>query len=432
MTRRLTGSTRFLLTHANVAVVLVTTAATIGGLSFGFRHIDALQQQAAPVSDDRSLSVPGDAREPRSPSQTAAPGSSTPIIMTPASAPARLGPVKSSTTRAGLGGSATLESIAARSGPGQIVMSWRMSGGSGAQVRARISGSDGSRPASTCVPTTTGCTFANLTNGVEYTVELTLLRGTTAVAKQIAKAIPYPAVLSGRTTRLWFDPAQTDNLITDGRRTAPGSAVRHLLDRSGSGSDAGPVSGHNRPTIRLVNGHPALSFEGSSALSFPASSLPSGDAVSTVYAVAGLNDAEAETRCFGIMLTWGGLGRNAARQLHKGCGTSLAFADTFDTWAEAKPTLAWRQGQAQVIRADFAPSSLQVWLDGISSYTWSQPAGQTMSTARSADGLLGAAPWLASGDGWRGTIAEVIVLSVTPTQAENASIMQYLQRKWGL
>jgi hypothetical protein len=428
--RRLTGSTRFLLTHTNVAVVLVTTVTTIGGLSFGLRHIDELQQQAAPVSGDRSPSAPDGTREPWSLSQTTAPGTPPPIIMTPT--PARLGPMKSSTTRAGLAGSATLENIAARSGPGQIVMSWRMSGGSGTQVRARISGSDGSRPASTCVPTATGCTFTNLTNGVEYTVELTLMRGTTAVAKQTAKAIPYPAVLSGRTTRLWFDPAETNNLITNNRRTTPGSVVRHLLDRSGSGSDAGPVSGHNQPTIRLVNGHPALNFEGHSALSFPASSLPSGDAVSTVYAVAGLNDAEAGTRCFSIMLTWGGMGRNAARQLHKGCGTSLAFADTFETWGEAKPTLAWRQGRTQVIRADFAPSSLQVWLDGVASYTWSQRAGETLSTARTSEGMLGAAPWLISGDGWRGTISEVIVLSVTPTQAENASIMQYLQRKWGL
>jgi hypothetical protein len=426
----MTGSTRFLLTHTNVAVVLVTTATTIGALSLGLRHVDAFQQQAAPVSGDGSLSAPGDTREPRSPRQTGASGTPTPVIMPPAPTPARLGPATSSKTQAGLAGSAALEGIAARSGPGQIVMSWRMSGGPGARVRAKISGSDGSRPASTCVPTATGCTFANLTNGVEYTVELTLLRGTTTTARQTAKAIPYPAVLSGRTTRLWFDPAQTDNLITDGRRAAPGVAVRHLLDRSGSGSDAGPVSGRDRPTIQLVNGHPALSFAGSSALSFPASSLPSGDAVSTVYAVAGLNDAKAQTRCFGSMLTWGGFGHNAARLLHKGCGTTLAYADTFDTWDKAKPTLAWQQGKTQMIRADFAPSSLKVWLDGVTSYTWSQPAGETMSTARSSDGMLGAAPW--NGDGWRGTIAEVIVLSVTPSQAENASIMQYLQRKWGL
>ena len=70
-------------------------------------------------------------------------------------------------------------------------------------------------------------------------------------------------------------------------------------------------------------------------------------------------------------------------------------------------------------------------MDGASSYTWKQTAGANLDTKTAVNGMVGATPWDAN-SGWKGQIAEVIVLSAVPKGPENAAIMQYLQRKWGL
>jgi hypothetical protein len=320
--------------------------------------------------------------------------------------------------------------LTARSGPGKIVLSWRLAGESPAQLRTTIVGSDGSHPGSSCTPTATGCTISGLANGVEYTVTVSSGPGAKASDRQTVRGIPYPAILTARTTRLWFDAADPGSLLTAGPATT-GATVRHILDRSPAGADAGPVDGYLPPTIAAINGHAALKFGSQAGLAFPAASLPTGSAPSTVYVVASMDSATPQTDCFAHLLLWGTQVRNGHRALIKGCGTSLAFADTFDTWREAGPTLSWRSGQTQVMRGDFTAGTLAVWMGGASSYVWSQPSGSQMATGTRADGMLGSSPW-GTGGGWTGRIGEVIVLSAIPSATENTAIMQYLQRKWGV
>lgn len=398
---------RFLSTRGDVAIALITTVGTVAALGYPSSGMDASTVVAARDPVGYASPPPAAARPP-------AGAGTSPQAVAPRS------------------GTQGLDGVTARGGPGQVVVSWQLSDATPDQVHATISTAEGNRPTTSCVATATGCTFTRLTDGVSYTVTVSLTRNGDEVSRQTATAIPYPAVLATRTTRLWFNPADADSLIIDGGRTpSPGLTVKHLLDRSGSGADAGEAPGRRLPTIGTINGHPVLEFGPSSGMSFPASSLPTGSAPATVYAVAALDDPSAESDCFAHLLLWGTARTNGSRAVLKGCGTSLAFADTFGTWRDATPALAWHSGQAQLIRADFTASSLAVWMDGVSSYTWNQPPGSTLNTARMADGMLGSSPWEVSGN-WKGQIAEVIILSETPGIAENSAIMQYLQHKWGV
>jgi hypothetical protein len=396
------GSAQFLLTRGNVVIALVTMAATMAALGFGLR-VAKTAAQHSPGSRPMS-SVPAPAQQPG--------GAADPVSGTPAS------------------GVAAMMGLVARGGPGQAVVSWRLAGATADQVRATISGSDGSQPPSTCTPTATGCTFTRLTDGVEYTVDLSLVQGGRVVARKKVTAIPYPAVLATRATRLWFNLADPDTLLTEGgRRPAPGVPVLHVLDRSGSGADARPAPERALPTITMINGHTALAFGAVSGMPFPASSLPRGSAPGTVYAVAGLDEAEADG--FAHLVFWGAARTNGSRALIKEGGSSFAFADTYNTWNQASPTRPWRSGRIQIIRAGFAADALSLWMDGTRSYTWTQPEGATMDTGAVPDGMLGGTPWDGNAS-WQGRIAEVIVLSTIPTADEDTAITQYLQRKWGL
>jgi hypothetical protein len=421
---RARGPVRLPLTSGNVAVALATTIVTIAALGLGLPQMTRTSSTVGSSSPPRTGSAAGASDTSGSvtaPSPTAT-TSVRPSLAQPASSPPGT---------PGAAGSRELSRLAAHSGPGQIAVSWRLPETAVRAVRATITGNDGSRPSSTCTPTATGCTFTGLTNGVEYTVEVALLQGNKVVAGQKVKAIPYPTVLAERTTRLWFDPADPGDLITAGAGTTSGAVVRHLLDRSANGADAGPASGLDLPTTTTINGHTALMFGATRGMSFPASSLPTGAAPSTVYAVAALDSPSAVSDWHESVVLWGTTQPNALRALLKSADAGKAYADTYGTWQSAPATLGWDAGRVQIMRADFTADTLSVWMDGVSSYVWQEPSDSKLATGTAPDGMLGSAPWSPSG-GWQGRIAEVIVLSAVPTPGENASIMQYLQRKWGL
>ena len=395
--QRRRGAERFLLTRGNITIAVVTTGITIATLGYGLRIAGSVTDAA---TDDSARRTP----QPTEAASVSLRGGMAEYVATtsPSTPPTGTTPRRPSPTSGSpTAGPAMLDSLTARGGPSQVVVSWRLSGATTSQIRATISGHG--IPATACVPTTTGCTFSPLTDGVTYTVDVSLTLNGMTVTRRKATAIPYPAVLAARTTRLWFDPADPGNLIVvGGRKPTPGATVRRLLDRSGSGADA-----RTGPELPAAQHHdsqrpPRPTFSAVSGLSFPASSLPSGSAPTTVYAVAALNDATAETDCIAHVLFWGTPHTNATRTLIKGCGTSLAFADTFNTWQEAAPTRSWRSGRPQIIRADFTARALSVWMDGASSYTWKQTAGANLDTKTAVNGMVGE-PWDAN-SGWKGQI----------------------------
>ena len=165
-------------------------------------------------------------------------------------------------------------------------------------------------------------------------------------------------------------------------------------------------------------------------MTFPASSLPVGSAPSTVYAVVSQDSPTAGSDCFSHVIVWGGQSPTHMRGLLKGCQNTLAYADTNETYKQQSPLLGWRTRQTQIARADFTATHVSVWMNGAPSYTWNLPSGTQLNTEYRPTGTFGASPQ--TGWGWRGRIAEVIVLSAVPTASENATIMRYLQRKWCL
>jgi hypothetical protein len=427
-------SARLTLTHGNVTVALVAMVVTVAGLSLGLRQVEPAKNLLG-GEDSITTRAPQDGLHPSGmipstpPELTTGPTVTSTSTNTASAQPSVSTPAAASTAGRMQGPDGGLSNVTAKGGPEQVVMSWQMSGISPGQIRATITGSDGSRPTSSCRPKTTGCSFTRLTNGVQYTVNLSLLQGSRVVAQQKLQAIPYPAVLTTSTTRLWFNPADPANLTTAGGSLAPGTPVQYLHDQSAWHADAG-VGGYDAPTISTINGHTALNVSVNAGMTFPTSSLPVGSAPSTVYAVAAQDSPTAGTDCFSHVIVWGGQSPTHMRGLLKGCENTLAYADTNDTYKQQSPTLSWRTGRVQIARADFTATHVSVWMDGASSYTWRLPAGTQLSTEYQPTGTFGASPQ--SGWGWRGRIGEVIVLSAVPTESENATIMRYLRHKWGL
>ncbi|HET9657850.1 MAG TPA: hypothetical protein VFP72_21030 [Kineosporiaceae bacterium] len=404
------------LTRTNLVIAFTSAVVTIGLLGFGLGQVKGPASPTARASrmssDLTSASGPG--------------GNGVeylPVTPTPTPAPTASDPTKPPDV------GATLASLTLRSGSGRLVASWQLAGVALDQVRVTITGDDGSHPASTCTPTVIGCTFTDLVNGVDYAVDLSVAGP--SPQHRTVHAIPYPAVLGGKTARLWLDPAAPGALVTKSGPVAAGAAVRRMNDRSATGSDAQALPDRAPPTITMIHGHPALQFGYTRGLAFPAAGLPTGSAPSTVYAVAAYDTATPDNDCFSSVVQWGLDQFAQMRALLKGCSTAMAYADTFGTWSQASATLAWHSGQVQVMRADFTANQISVWMNGSASYTWQLPAGTQLSTARTTDGMVGAARWATDG-GWPGRIAEVIVLSGVPSPDDDAAITQYLRHKWGM
>jgi hypothetical protein len=166
-------------------------------------------------------------------------------------------------------------------------------------------------------------------------------------------------------------------------------------------------------------------------MTFPATTLPIGSNPSTVYVVASSSDPAPAASCFRVVLAWGTSQNNSARMIHKGCWTPQAFADTFNTWQQMHPSQEWPTDHAALVRADFSAAEVRVEMNGKPSFSWETSVDNPLATAAAPQATLGAARWDPNG-AWQGTIAEVIVLSYTPTPSEDAAIQQYLSVKWGI
>jgi hypothetical protein len=125
-------------------------------------------------------------------------------------------------------------------------------------------------------------------------------------------------------------------------------------------------------------------------LTFSAAALPTGSSHSTVYAVAEMQDPSAETDCIHSVVAWGDQGTNRARLVFKGCGHRLGICKQLRHLGPGLPQKPWRSGSIQVARADFSEHRLSVWMDGSSSYTWTQ--SDSLATG-SGSGVLGGTTW---------------------------------------
>ena len=389
----------------SVMVTIFTTAATIAALSVGLRSVNPITLVKAVI-----------------PGQSSAPAADPPTSAT-ASPPAGAQSPEQDTLMA---------NVDARAGHRQVVVSWTEASIPSARIAASIVGEDGSRSKKSCIATAGKCSFQDLTDGVEYVVTVKQKLGRTTLATKTVRAIPHPGILTGRFARLWFDAADSQSLRSNSGSAArkPGTGVKQWMDRSGLGSDAGQVVTGSQPTLTTLNGHSALAFSGKSFLSLPATTLPIGSESSAVYLVVRQQDPVPDVSCFRVALAWGSGQNNSARLVHKGCGTPLAFAETFGTWVATYPTQPWPQKQTAILRANYTAAGVEVELNGKPSYAWKTSTAFPLATASAPTATIGGAEWDPNG-AWLGKIAEVIVLSSIPSPGQDDDIQTYLSRKWG-
>lgn len=280
-----------------------------------------------------------------------------------------------------------------------------------------------------CVTRKLSCSFDDLTNGVAYTVDVRIQNAVgTLSAPQRASAIPHPGILTSKSSVLWFD---ANDMTTVSASSAGDSPVSQWRDKSGRKNVATQSTEFSRPSLSVVGKHRALKFSGNQNMIFDGRGLPSGSTPSLIFVAARLDDPDAAKSCFDHVLAWGSDRPGAGRIIHKGCGTRGAFAETFGTYLDMKPTKPWPVGQMGVLSADITGPRIDVRMNGVRSYSWTAPSKIRTDTVPRQAAMIGGAPWAGNTTGWIGLIGEVIVLSGKIGAADRDGVERYLIRKWG-
>jgi hypothetical protein len=276
-----------------------------------------------------------------------------------------------------------------------------------------------------CVTTALSCVIGGLADGVTYTVRLDAAGAAGAVIPPAwAEVTPYPAVLASRASALWLN--------ADGIPAAAGTPVSFWPDGSGQGNNATQARAGHQPMLSTLGSHKAVRFYGSQNLLLDGGRLPSGSTPSVIFAVARLDNPRAAADCYQHLLAWGTAGTGEARMIYKGCSTTLAAAETFNTYPLMHPRYAWPREQPVLVTAEITGSGISVWMDGSPDYSWRNPPGVVTDTRQQEAAMVGGAPWWGDSDGWVGLIGEIVVLSGDVSAGSVRAVDEYLLRKWGI
>ena len=273
------------------------------------------------------------------------------------------------------------------------------------------------------------CAVTGVRNGVPYLVSIFPM-GDDSTPLRTFRTVPQPAVLTSADVVAWFDASDYAAIEPNpGEPTAIGSRVVALQDKSSHQYDVQQYESKRQPTIGQMRGLPALDLDGGDVLTMDNRGFPAADSPSTVMVVAAQDDPNTELTCFHNLLSWGSDAFGRARIIHKGCGTGLAFVETFGTWIEQQPTLPWPVGQPAVLSAVFAAEGTTTRIDGARSYSWTATPQVPMDTTTDGVVSIGGAVWDAL-SGWQGRIGEIIVFDRVLSEAELEAVEGYLGAKW--
>ena len=280
-------------------------------------------------------------------------------------------------------------------------------------------------PRSSCVTTGLSCVISGLTDGVTYTVRVDATDAVGAVTPSAwAQATPYPAILTSSSSMLWLN--------ADDIPAAAGTQVLFWPDESGQNNNATQSQPAHRPVLSALGSHKAVQFSGKQNLLVDGERLPSGATPSVIFAVAQLDDPNAATDCFEHLLAWGVGAAGEARMIYKGCATTLAYAETYNTYSLMHPRYTWPQAQPVLVTAEITGSGISVWLDGSFDYSWKNPQGVVTDTHLQKAAMIGGAPWWGDSDGWVGEIGEIGILSGNVSAEQINAVDEYLLRKWDI
>lgn len=277
----------------------------------------------------------------------------------------------------------------------------------------------------------TRCVVSGLRNGISYLVSVSTTHdGDTTVPLRTMRAVPQPGLLSSPDVVAWYDASDYATIQTQqGKPAAIGSKVLALHDRSPHHGTVVQDQSARQPTVGQLGRRPALVLNGNEVLTADDRTYPDDDRPATVLVVAAQDDPNSTTTCFHNLLSWGTGKPLHARIIHKGCGTPLAFAESYGTWVEQRPTQAWPTGRAAVLSAVFLGEETSVRLDGTPSYRWGKTLDQSLQTESSGVMSFGGAAWDPQG-GWQGRIGEVIVFARALHPREVQAMEDYLAAKW--
>lgn len=309
-------------------------------------------------------------------------------------------------------------------GDGSARVSWAAMAGAPRYVAAAVPVNT-ALPQSACVTAALSCTIDGLTDGVTYAVRVGAAGGAGAAAPSAwAEVTPYPAILTSPAAALWLN--------ADDIPAAAGTPVSFWPDESGDGDNATQPEPGNRPVLSALGSHQAVRFSGSQNLLLDGDRLPSGTTPSVIFAVAQLGDPRAATDCFDHILAWGTNQTGEGRMIYKGCGTALAYAETFNTETLMHPRDVWPVGRSALVTAEITGSGVSVLMDGAPDYSWRNPPGVVTDTVAQRAAMVGGAPWWGDSNGWDGLIGEVVVLAGNVSARDVSAVDGYLLRKWGI
>lgn len=275
------------------------------------------------------------------------------------------------------------------------------------------------------------CVVTGVRNGLSYLVSVFPVDdGDSAAPLGTFRAVPRPALLTSADVVAWFDAGDYTGVEPDPQGPAAiGSKVLTLRDKSVHHHDATQQEAKRQPAVGQLGRLPALALDGDDVLTTDSRRFPAGDSPSTVVVVAANDDPAPDATCIHNLLGWGSDAVGRARIVHKGCGTALAFADTYGTWDVQQPTLPWSTGRPMVVTASFGAKGVAMRIDGALSYRWTPPAQQRTDT--STDGVvgLGGVAWAPDG-GWQGRIGEILVFDRLLDATELNEVEDYLGARW--
>jgi hypothetical protein len=212
----------------------------------------------------------------------------------------------------------------------------------------------------------------------------------------------------------WYDATQISGL-------ADGSALASWPDLSANAFNMTQATGANKPTYykttsaSMINGHPSVSFNGSSDFMANGTLLNSTAPPATMFAVikaastAG-NPAIGGEHAGGAAFTMQIYTTAVQWEIYSGAALRLGSADT----------------SAHVFTGLFNGASSQILIDNVSKGT-----GNAGTTAQGTSGYCLGAVSLGPSSFWNGLMGEVIIYTSALSGANMTSTYQYLQAKWG-
>ncbi|MFN8079040.1 MAG: fibronectin type III domain-containing protein [Kineosporiaceae bacterium] len=313
---------------------------------------------------------------------------------------------------------------------GQASVSWTAPASNGGSA---ITGYTATATASgqstvTCTAASSPCTLTGLIDGITYSVTVAATNALgTGTASAATTVTTYPAaIMTSTTMKLWYDAADATTVLTTNCTGAQATTtVACWKDKSGSANNATVVSTAYAAVGTSINGHPTVSFSGTSQLS--ASRPFAGDM--TWYAVvrpsASTGASNAQWYAGAPIFDLSGVSVQNDYGVTITGGVPAMGTGNPDTTAHGPTSIG--NATTHLVTTRRSGGGLQASVDDATRGT--ATSTNTAALTASATANLGKNT---SGATYNGAIAELVGFNTAQTTTDQRTIAEYLARKWAL